>query len=189
MPQPAKIDTLPAGVRQELQVRVIHGAFSGYQEHAEWLKSQGYDIGPTAISRYFKPIKEEVRRQLAAVATTAHVATLGAALAREAGEDVSLATEHAIEVATHERLREALARGEVELEDLERYEGLTRAQRLTRQRAATERKRAAETERIAAGNDAAIAAQVAEAGVDAVRRPGLSPEGATKIRAKVQGPA
>lgn len=187
MPQPAKIDTLPADVRQELQVRVIHGGFSGYEAHSDWLKSQGYEIGPTAISRYFKPIKEESRRQLAAVAATSHVASLGAALAREGGEDVSLATEHAIEVATHERLRDALMRGELELEDLERFQEMTRWQRLTRLRAATERKRAVETERVAPGNDATIADRVAEAGVEATRRAGLSAEGEAEIRAKYEG--
>lgn len=187
MPQPAKIATLPAEVRQELHLRVIHSGFSGYQEHSEWLKSQGHDISHAAVWRYFREVKEESRRQLAALAHATQTATLTAALAKESGEDFNLATEHTIQVAAYAKLQEALDSGEISMEELLEFQHLTHKQRLTRLRAVTERARTAEAERASQSGDAAIAGRAAEAGVEAVRRPGLSPEGAAKIRAKIQG--
>lgn len=187
MPLPSKIATLPAEVRRELYLRVIHSGFSGYEDHSDWLKSQGHDISHAAVWRYFQEVKDDSRRQLATMAVSAQTASLGAALAREAGDDFNLATEHAIQVTAYAKLQEALDGGELSMEELLEFQHLTHKQRLTRLRAVTERVREAEAERAPRGGDAGIANQVAAAGVEAARRQGLSPEGAAKLRAKVQG--
>ena len=189
MPQPAKIATLPTEVRDELHLRVIDSGFQKYHDHAEWLRSQGYDISHTAVWRYFRGIKKEVQKQLTAVAVSGQTAPLFSTLAREAGEDLNLATEYLIQVTAHVKLQEALEQGEISMEELLEFQHLTHKQRLTRMRAATERLRAAEVERTLKGSDAAIASRAAEAAVEAARRRPLSAEGAAKLRAKVQGAA
>ena len=191
MPQPAKIAALPADVLQELYVRVINSGFRDYHGHSEWLRSRGHDVGHTAVWRYFRQVKEESRKQLTTLAVATQTATLSAALAREAGEDFNLATEHTIQVAAYTKLQDALAQGEISMEELLEFQHLTHKQRLTRVRAATERKRAAEAEQAPQGDALAIASPRAQAehvgDADKVmRKAGLSAEATAAIRAAIE---
>lgn len=182
MPQPAKIATLPEEVRQELYLRVIQGGFADYHGHSEWLKSQGYDISHTAVWRYFLRVKEDVRKQLTTLAVASQSVPLYAALAKEAGEDFSLASEYMLQAATLSKLQEALAEGELSVEDLAAFQELSRSQRLTRMRAATERLRSAQAQ------DTGDSGRPAGAGAPASRAP-FDPKGEAIIRAAIEGDA
>ena len=180
MPQPAKILALPDDVRQELHVRVIRSGFSDYHGHSAWLKSQGHDISHTAVWAYFRAVKADVQRQLTALAVASQSVPLYAALAKETGEDFSLASEYMLQAATLAKLQEALAEGEIGLEDLAAFQELSRSQRLTRMRAATERLRAAQAK--GAGDTARPDDPCAPAG-----RAAFDPRGEAIIRAIVEG--
>src|SRR5438128_10929379 len=43
---------LPADVRTELEHRMRERAFGGYQELAQWLQAQGYQIAEDSVQRY-----------------------------------------------------------------------------------------------------------------------------------------
>jgi hypothetical protein len=49
MPPRAKVDLLPAPVREELERRLVAGGFSGYRELAEWLTGQGFAISKSSL--------------------------------------------------------------------------------------------------------------------------------------------
>jgi hypothetical protein len=52
MPPRSKVAKLPLAVRNELERRIIDRGFSGYQELAEWLQQQGYEIAEDSVQRY-----------------------------------------------------------------------------------------------------------------------------------------
>ncbi len=139
MPARSKIAQLPADVLQELHLRVIHSGFSGYENHAAWLKDRGHDISYSAVWRYFREVRNESQAMLTAISVSSITAKLHAALARDAGEDYSLAAEHMLQVAEFEGVRKALAQGEIAIADLADFQKLSQSQRLTRLRAARER--------------------------------------------------
>lgn len=139
MPARSKVSLLPKAVLQDLHLRVIESGFSDYEGHSAWLKSQGHDISHTSVWRYFREVQEEARSSLTALSISTVTARLYAAVAREAGEDYTLAAEHMLQVAQYEGLRNALAQGEISMEGLQEFQKLSQSQRLTRLRAARER--------------------------------------------------
>lgn len=183
MPARSKVSQLPKDVLQELHLRVIGSGFAGYEDHAAWLKEQGHDISHAAVWRYFREVQEESRKMLTALSVASITAHLHAALAREAGETYSLATEHMLQVAEYEGVRKALAQGEISVADLEGFQKLSQSQRLTRYRAA--RERLAQSE---ASPPASIRA-APESPETPARKPGLSPDTAALIRAAIEGAA
>jgi hypothetical protein len=48
----SKVRLLPDKIRDELDRRLVEGAFSHYTDLAEWLNQQGFAIGRSAIQRY-----------------------------------------------------------------------------------------------------------------------------------------
>ena len=60
MPRRSKVAGLPDEVREELDRRLIEGAFSGYVALAEWLKGQGYDISHAAVHRHGVSLEREL---------------------------------------------------------------------------------------------------------------------------------
>lgn len=145
MPRRSKVARLPEDVLSELHLRVIHSRFSQYERHSKWLKEQGHNISSVAVWRYFRDVQEESRNMLMAVSASTVTARLVASLAREAGEDYSLATEHLTQANTFRNFVECLQRDEISFESLEAFTALSNRQRLTRMRASSERKRTAET--------------------------------------------
>ena len=186
MPQPAKIATLPADVRQELHLRVIHSGFRDYKDHSEWLKSQGHDISHTAVWRYFRQVRAETERRLMAMTLASVDAGLLAAHARQSGEDFSLAAEGLLQQARYDKLRNQLEQGELSMGEMQEHEELERGQRLTRLRAERERELQSKAQRAAAESPPPSDSRDR---AEAARRQGLSPEGAAQIRARIQGPA
>jgi hypothetical protein len=52
MPARSKVAMLPDELRTELERRMAERAFSGYQELAEWLQSEGYPISDDSVQRH-----------------------------------------------------------------------------------------------------------------------------------------
>jgi hypothetical protein len=60
MPARSKVAMLPQAVRDELERRILENAFSGYQELAEWLQEQGYQIADDSVQRYGARLHERI---------------------------------------------------------------------------------------------------------------------------------
>ncbi len=52
MPPPSKISLMPREVRVELYRRIALQGFSGYVELAEWLSTQGFPVGKSALAEF-----------------------------------------------------------------------------------------------------------------------------------------
>ena len=51
MPPRSKVAMLPQAPRDELERRMVERGFSGYEELADWLKKQGYQIAEDSVQR------------------------------------------------------------------------------------------------------------------------------------------
>ncbi len=58
MPSPSKIKSLPEPVRKNLEEQLIANHFSNYDELAEWLQGQGFEISRSSIGRFGKDFKK-----------------------------------------------------------------------------------------------------------------------------------
>lgn len=58
----SSIAQLPIAVRALLNVRLAESAFSDYEGHSEWLKSEGYNIGKSSLHRYGQLRQEELTK-------------------------------------------------------------------------------------------------------------------------------
>jgi len=61
MPQRSAVSQLPEGVRQELEQRLVRGGFAGYEQLAEWLGVQGFEISKSSIHRYGQQFESRLR--------------------------------------------------------------------------------------------------------------------------------
>jgi AraC-like DNA-binding protein len=52
MPPRSKIDMLPKDVREELERRLIKGAFSNYRGLTQWLADEGFEISKTSLNNW-----------------------------------------------------------------------------------------------------------------------------------------
>lgn len=83
MARPSKIDLLPAGVRDELNRRLVANAFSGYEALADWLATQGCELKKSAVHAY----GQRLERRLSAIkASTEAAAAIAAAAPDEADQ-------------------------------------------------------------------------------------------------------
>lgn len=60
MPPRAKIHILPEEIKDELNARLIASGFGGYQELADWLQSEGYEISRSAVHRYGEQMERKI---------------------------------------------------------------------------------------------------------------------------------
>lgn len=60
MPAPSKVSLLPEGTRDALNSRLIQGGFAGYEQLAEWLADEGFEISKSALHRYGQAFEERV---------------------------------------------------------------------------------------------------------------------------------
>jgi len=70
MPARSKVAMLPEEVRAELERRIVERSFSGYQDLADWLQAQGYQIAHDSIQRH----GARLARQIDAVKQLTHEA-------------------------------------------------------------------------------------------------------------------
>ncbi|MFP4132200.1 MAG: DUF3486 family protein [Thiohalospira sp.] len=77
MPKRSAVEQLPDEVRDELDRRLSDAGFGGYQELADWLTEQGYEISRSAVHRYGQRLERrmetirastEAARQIASAA-------------------------------------------------------------------------------------------------------------------------
>ena len=52
------VEMLPDDVRRQLDDEIRKSRFSGYTQHSEWLKHQGYEIGRSAVHRYGQQLQK-----------------------------------------------------------------------------------------------------------------------------------
>ncbi|MGH7915225.1 MAG: phage protein Gp27 family protein [Candidatus Binataceae bacterium] len=158
---------LPKRLRDQLDEKLIKGAFSDYSGLAEWLIGQGFMISRSALHRYGSEFERKVR----AIA----LATDQAAAIAHAAPDREDAMASALTRLVQERMFGLLVETEVSERDLPR---LTRAiADLARASIAQKRWGEEITERLEA-QKAAAQGRVSEI----ARRRGLSPEAAEEIR-------
>lgn len=61
MPVPSNISLLPEEVRNELNIRLKGNGFSDYEVLASWLQEEGFEISRSAVGRYGKDFKDQVK--------------------------------------------------------------------------------------------------------------------------------
>ena len=52
------IEMLPDNVRRQLDHEIRKSRFSGYKQHSNWLKQQGYEISRSAVHRYGQKLQK-----------------------------------------------------------------------------------------------------------------------------------
>lgn len=52
------IEMLPDDVRRQLDHEIRKSRFSGYKQHSEWLKHQGYEISTSAVHRHGQQLQK-----------------------------------------------------------------------------------------------------------------------------------
>lgn len=62
MPRRPKIDALPADVKLALERLLVDKAHGGYHALAEWLRTQGYEIGHSSVHRYDQRLQTVMAR-------------------------------------------------------------------------------------------------------------------------------
>lgn len=88
MPARSKVAGLPEEVREELDRRLVAGAFSGYAALAEWLTEQGHPISHAAVHRH----GSQLERRIEAIRLATEQAKAVVAGAPDAEGSVSEAT-------------------------------------------------------------------------------------------------
>lgn len=91
MAKRSSVQTLPEGMRRQLDERLVAGHFSDYQGLAEWLESEGFNIGKSSIYRYGRGLEEQhteamsdARALLALTRASGDIGDAGSEIARSA---------------------------------------------------------------------------------------------------------
>ena len=164
--QPGKIRQLPDEIRDELDRRLIAGAFGGYTELAAWLAEQGFEVGRSTVHRYGKALKKRIDTIRAASEQTRALI--------EASPDGGLAMADASIRLVHKRMFDLLlASQRMELGEIA---GLARALAATARAGISVRTELRKAMREAADR----ADQVA-------RQDGVAPDTVARIRAAIEG--
>ena len=62
MPARAKVDLLPADVREELDQEIVERGFARYVDLSEWLAERGYSIGKSALAEHGGKLEKRLRQ-------------------------------------------------------------------------------------------------------------------------------
>jgi Bacteriophage Mu, Gp27 len=60
MPPRSKVAMLPQALRDELERRMVERGFSGYEELADWLQKQGYQIAEDSMQRHGAKLRQKM---------------------------------------------------------------------------------------------------------------------------------
>jgi len=60
MPPRSKVYSLPQEVRAELERRIVERTFSGYEDLAAWLQSQGFQIAEDSVQRHGARLRQKM---------------------------------------------------------------------------------------------------------------------------------
>ncbi|MCE2493522.1 MAG: DUF3486 family protein [Alphaproteobacteria bacterium] len=185
MPPRSTVYTLPESVRDALDRRIIAAGFGRYADHAGWLAGQGHVIGPAALQRYGRRLRDSVERDRAGAREAAATMTarihrsneMARAIDEATGDDPLALPERAVDMCLV-RICEAASEEDIDARTLQAAGRLLndclRAAEFIRSEREEERKRAL---------------RASMGGADAGgRRRGLSPEVAAVIRQVIEGP-
>ena len=106
MPPRSTVYTLPEPVRDALDRRLIAAGFGRYADHAAWLAGQGHAIGPAALQRYGRRLRDRVERDHAGAREAAATMTarihrsneMARAIDRATGDDPLALPERAVDM-------------------------------------------------------------------------------------------
>lgn len=170
MVQRSKIELLPDPVRDELNTRLIGGAFSGYTELEDWLRGIGFEIGKSSIHRYGTKLDQRMAELKSA--------TEQAKALVNAAPDESADMSEALMRLMQQKLFTLLMEMDVDPEDASLAAIAKAMAPLARASIALKQHQAATAEKAAAAANAAD--QIAKRG-------GLSADAAAELRAAILG--
>jgi len=84
----SSINSLPAGVRAEIDARLVDNGFAGYTPFADELRHRGFDVSKSALQRYGAVL--EKRRQMIRAAAEISAAGVDADITAELCGDATL---------------------------------------------------------------------------------------------------
>ena len=176
MPTRSKVDGLPTDARSWLDSELVKRQFSGYEQLAELLSEQGYQISKSSVHRY----GEKLETRIARIAASTEAAKAIAATTPDAEDARSAALIGLVQTDLFDVL---LTLQEAEEADApERVKLLARAAtsvaRLTRASAAQKRFADEVRERVRVAGELVV---------NTVRSEGISPAGLAKIRDALDG--
>lgn len=182
MARRSSVFDLPQEVRDELNARLVQSGFGGYEDLAEWLRGQGFQISRSAVHRYGQDLEAEYEAAMGDVRRATELARAyaqadpddGAALT---GSIARMAQESLLRILLS--LRKAEQAGDANAEDMARHmsqvsRALADLGRVTIQHskhAADVRKR--------------ITAEAADRAEAAAKHKGVSQEGIHALRAAI----
>lgn len=74
MPRRSKVYDLPAGLRDELNERLVSSGFQGYEQLAGWLEERGFNVSRSSVQRYGQDLQEEFELAMGDVRKTTELA-------------------------------------------------------------------------------------------------------------------
>ena len=170
MPRRSKVKSLPKDVREALDEKLVEEGFQNYEELAEWLAGQGYDISKSSVHRYGQEFEDRLEALRIATAQAKEIT-------EQVGDDEG-ALGDALTAVVQEKAFGLLTSMEMEEQEVEFTSLMNAIARL--QKASVQQKKFMQEMREKAQKAAEEAEEIARDG-------GLSEEGAEKIRAKILG--
>ena len=170
MPRRSKVKSLPQDVREDLDEKLVEEGFQNYEELADWLDEQGYDISKSSVHRYGQEFEDRLEALRIATAQAKEIT-------EQVGDDEG-ALGDALTAVVQEKAFGLLTSMEMEDQEVEFTSLMNAIARL--QKASVQQKKFRQEMREKAQQAADEAEEIAKEG-------GLSEEGAEKIRAKILG--
>jgi DNA-binding ferritin-like protein (Dps family) len=170
MPRRSKVKSLPKDVREALDEKLVEEGFQNYEDLADWLAEQGYDISKSSVHRYGQEFEDRLEALRIATAQAKEIT-------EQVGDDEG-ALGDALTAVVQEKAFGLLTSMEMEEQEVEFTSLMNAIARL--QKASVKQKKFMQEMREKAQKAAEEAEEIARDG-------GLSEEGAEKIRAKILG--
>jgi DNA-binding ferritin-like protein (Dps family) len=170
MPRRSKVKSLPKNVREALDEKLVEEGFQNYEDLADWLAEQGYDISKSSVHRYGQEFEDRLEALRIATAQAKEIT-------EQVGDDEG-ALGDALTAVVQEKAFGLLTSMEMEEQEVEFTSLMNAIARL--QKASVQQKKFMQEMR-------EKAQQAAEEAEEIAREGGLSEDGAEKIRAKILG--
>jgi DNA-binding ferritin-like protein (Dps family) len=170
MPRRSKVKSLPKDVREALDEKLVEEGFQNYEDLADWLAEQGYDISKSSVHRYGQEFEDRLEALRIATAQAKEIT-------EQVGDDEG-ALGDALTAVVQEKAFGLLTSMEMKEQEVEFTSLMNAIARL--QKASVQQKKFMQEMR-------EKAQQAAEEAEEIARDGGLSEEGAEKIRAKILG--
>lgn len=170
MPRRSKVKSLPKNVREALDEKLVEEGFQNYEDLADWLAEQGYDISKSSVHRYGQEFEDRLEALRIATAQAREIT-------EQVGDDEG-ALGDALTAVVQEKAFGLLTSMEMEEQEVEFTSLMNAIARL--QKASVQQKKFMQEMR-------EKAQQAAEEAEEIAREGGLSEDGAEKIRAKILG--